>query len=202
MKILVADDRDVYRAGTRAMLEAAYPGVEIVEVADYIATLDALEVYLDLDLILYDIRIRGGRHLIGLSPLVAKASGVPVVVVSTLDFDESVEDIVRSGASGFIAKTVVKQEMLASIQQVLSGDIPALSQRTCSQMPLSRRQADTLRLILQGKSNRDIADLLGIADVTVREHVSHLMKTLEADNRTHAALLAVKKGFHVDSIPA
>ena len=104
--------------------------------------------------------------------------------------------LLRAGASGFIAKSMPKQDMLKAIRRILNGYVEIASEKNgFVNLDLSQRQKDTLNLLAQGHSNKEIAQKLNISTTTVKEYVSVVMSHLDVTNRTQAALKAHSLGM-------
>ena len=199
-KILITEDHQLYRDGMRLLIESTFEGSQILEAGDYPAALAHLNAHADLYFLLLDIKIPGTQGLEGLKEIRKKFPTLTIIVVSTLDFCESIDQILLNGANGFITKTASKEEMLNAIHAVLAGEIVVVSDNDLEKkIDLSKRQIETLGFLIKGKSNKEIAAEMGVSHATVREHVSNILELLKAENRTHAALIAKKHGFFFDT---
>ena len=213
MKLLVVDDHPLFREGMRNILDALGTDVQVTEARDFGEALSALHPGADFDLILLDLRIPGMEDSSGIKQLRDRAPDVPVVVISALEDRRVVADAFQHGAIGYIPKTSNSEVMVNALKLVLAGGkyLPplmagaydtGLGTRTedvakeASDTPrLTRRQRDVLALIGHGKSNKEIADALGLAEGTVKIHVTAILKALKASNRTQAAIAAANMGL-------
>ena len=196
MKALITEDHDIYRDGLRHLIESMYSDVNILEAANYRTTVDYLTIHRDMDFLLLDIKIPGVQGLEGLEALRKLFPNLTIIVISTLDFGESVNQMISLGANGFIAKTTPKDQMIKAINNILAGELTTISEHNLDEMvKLSKRQIDTLLLLEKGRSNKDIANELGVSYATAREHVSNLLKRLKAENRTQAVQRAKEIGL-------
>ena len=198
-KILITEDHELYRDGLRMLVKGMYKNAQILEAADYHSAIKHLNTHQDIYFLLLDMKIPGTQGLDGLREIRRSFPTLTIIIVSMLDFCESVDQVIRLGANGFIAKTTPKDRMIEAINAILAGEQVIISEHDVKgRIEFSPRQFDTLRLLVQGKTNKEIAELLGISHATVREHVSHIFQQLNAENRTQAALLAKKHGFFFD----
>jgi DNA-binding NarL/FixJ family response regulator len=212
MKLLVVDDHPLFREGLRSVLDALGSDVKVTEARDFSEALTALQPGADFDLILLDLRIPGMDDISGIEQLRDRAPDVPVVVVSALEDRRVVAEAFQHGAIGYIPKTSNSEVMINALKLVLAGGkyLPPIMAGAYdtglgtgsgdgakgSDMPrLTRRQRDVLALIGHGKSNKEIADTLGLAEGTVKIHVTAILKALKASNRTQAAIAAANMGL-------
>lgn len=212
MKLLVVDDHPLFREGLRNVLDALGNDVQVTEARDFSEALSALQPGADFDLILLDLRIPGMEDSSGIKQLRDRAPDVPVVVVSALEDRRVVSEAFQHGAIGYIPKTSNSEVMINALKLVLAGGkyLPPImagaydtglgtgaadAAKTSDQPRLTRRQRDVLALIGHGKSNKEIADTLGLAEGTVKIHVTAILKALKASNRTQAAIAAANMGL-------
>ncbi len=204
MKILVVEDHALVREGLLTTLLALGEGTNAIGAEDGTQAIQILE-NTDVDLMLLDLMLPGTRGLT-LLPLVRRRfPTVPVVVLSALDDSATVARAMNAGASGFISKSASSKELLRALRKVIAGGIVvpadareavARSAPRCGDDPLARRygltpaQTRVLQHLAEGVSNREIADLLGVTEGTVKIHVSAVMRALNVSNRAEAALIA------------
>ena len=214
MRILVADDHALMRAGIAATLRELDPQAQIAETADAAGTLAALEKCGGCDLALLDLYMpgAGGFELLG-----KLCDGYPDCRVFVISASESVSDMRRAldrGAAGYIPKSCERPLIRSAIELVLSGGIyiPAQmlgaltgngSRAACGAPPIARetdlptcssaltdRQLDVLHLLTEGRSNKEMARQLGITESTVKVHLTAIFRFLGVSNRTQAVLAA------------
>jgi DNA-binding NarL/FixJ family response regulator len=212
MKLLIVDDHPLFREGLRTVLDALGADVQVTEARDFGEALSALHPGADFDLILLDLRIPGMEDSAGIKRLRDRAPDVPVVVVSALEDRRVVAEAFQHGAIGYIPKTSNSEVMINALKLVLAGGkyLPPImagaydtglgthsadGAKTSDMPRLTRRQRDVLALIGHGKSNKEIADTLGLAEGTVKIHVTAILKALKASNRTQAAIAAANMGL-------
>jgi DNA-binding NarL/FixJ family response regulator len=180
--------------------------VEIVEAKDGAEALSLASSHPDLELILLDIGMPGMDGLTGLRLFRARMPAVPVVVVSGSEEPADVRQALEAGALGFIPKSSPSKVMLGALRLVLSGGVylpPSylagaqamrvpVTATSVEALGLTPRQHDVLRLLGQGKSNKEIARALGLVEGTVKLHISAILRALGVDNRTQAVIAATR----------
>lgn len=196
MKILVADDHDLFREGMRHVLVQLADQVEILEAYDWQSAMNLVAQNPDLALI--DLSMPGMESFAGLEAFLALAETVPVVVVSG---SENLVDMKRSldaGVMGYISKSEHSPVVLSALRLVMSGGIyvpPKLVQTSANGHPnqsgalpfgLTPRQYDVLKMLLQGKANKEIAQELNLSTITVKAHIGAIFKSLKVANRAEA----------------
>jgi DNA-binding NarL/FixJ family response regulator len=218
LRVLVADDQELVRAGFRLILEAA--GFTVVGEACDGAQAIALAAAQRPDVVLMDIRMPVLDGLAATRQLTA-AAGEPgdsrswapkVVILTTFDLDDYVYEALRSGASGFLLKDAPRADLVAAIRVAAAGDallapsvtrrlIEAFAQRPPATAPapsrlaaLTPRERDILLLVARGHSNAEIARALVVSEATVKTHVAHLLAKLGLRDRIQAVILAYETG--------
>ena len=213
MKILIADDHELFRDGLRHVLDQFEGPPVIVEASDFPQALAQVQKDKDIDIVLLDLSMPGMIWSEGLARLKeALPDTVPVIVLSASDDRRHVLQAVNMGAAGFIPKTSSSRVMLSALKLVLSGGVylpPALLEQGpngSDDMPiagesaiasLTPRQREVLALLGQGKSNKEIARVLELAEGTVKLHVTAILKALNVNNRTRAVVAASHLGLSV-----
>ena len=205
-KILIADDHALYRQGLGTLLDALNPEIKVVEASSYPEAIRAANEIDDLDLVLADLGMPGMERFAGLSALIRSLDDVPLVVVSAAESSEEMSMAMDCGAHGYIPKTLDSSNVVTAVEQVLNGEIflpPTLIGWEPGQgVPqgaggphLTPRQRDVLNLMADGQSNKEIARVLGLAEGTIKLHVTGLLKVLDANNRTQAVIKATALGL-------
>jgi DNA-binding NarL/FixJ family response regulator len=212
MQILIADDHSLFRDGLRHVLSTLADDVTILEAGTLQEAISLLERTKRTDLIIVDLAMPGMESPASLAKVKAITPGTPVVVITASEDQHDVRAALEAGASGYIPKSVRGQIMLSALQLVLVGgvyvrplaldvSIPGSLSRTDAATSarirslLTERQIDVLRLLAEGKPNKEIARTLNLAEGTVRVHVNAVLKALSARNRTEAALAARSAGL-------
>jgi DNA-binding NarL/FixJ family response regulator len=210
IRLLIADDQSLVRTGLRLILDAQ-PDIAVVgEAADGRAAVD-LARRLGADVVLMDIRMTGISGLEAARQLTARGA-TRVLILTTFDLDEYIDEALSIGTAGFILKSASPEELVAAVRAVAAGDaflapsiarrvIEAFSRRRVrvAQEPaelaaLTGREREVLRHVARGLSNREIADLLHVAETTIRTHVAHVLMKLNLRDRTQAVVLAYESG--------
>lgn len=219
MKILIADDHELFLKGLEMILSDSYPEAALIKAKDYMEVFDAIRKNKDLTLILTDLAMPGARWLDALNKIHTTTPETPIIILSAVFDKEIVQKTIELGAAGYIPKTSSNAVILSAVNLVLSGGvyIPAELLQGTSQnefnllkqledMPenqdvsekikiLSPRQIDVLKLIAEGKSNKQIAYELGLTEGTVKLHVTAILKLLNVYNRTGAVAAAKHVGI-------
>lgn len=205
-KILIADDHALIREGIRGQLRGLGGETAIVEARDWIETIAAAAAHPDLGLALVDLRMPAKEGLTALAELLRASPGLPVLVLSASESVADMRAVLRLGAMGYVSKSETAAVMLGAVRLVLDGgmyvpsalaNLGANVQAAADPAPiLTERQLDVLRLIVAGKSNKEIARTLHLAHATVKVHLAAIFRTLEVENRTQAAIAAERLGLH------
>lgn len=202
MNILLIDDHALFREGFRLMLGRILPDVHrVVETGSAEAGLAATATE-KFDLVFLDLGLPGLGGLDGLRAMRHQCPDTYLVVLSAVDGCEIVRQALVYGAQGYIPKTIAVEEMRVAVHQILDGQIyvpkhPADEADTAERLDrkLTARQVEVLAELCAGRSNREIADYLGMSENTVRVHVSAIFRELGVRSRTEAVLLAKRKGL-------
>ncbi len=211
MKVLLADDHALFREGVRLVLESLVEGpLEVVEASDYIQALAAIRADASVDVGLVDLNMPGMDGFSGIEALKRASPNLHLVVVSASEQPSDVRRALDSGAHGYITKSSPSAAMLEAIRLVLGGETfisPGLdvpdglgggandSDAEAVRQSLTPRQRDVLAMLRQGKSNKEIARDLDLAEITVKLHVTAILRALGVENRTQAAIMASKIGL-------
>ena len=197
MRVLVADDHPLYREALRHVVADVCPGAECVEAADYADLLARTSEDERFDLIFVDLMMPGGDDLNGLSMLRKRVPLTPVIVVSSRNDRPTIERAIACGVAGYIPKAASKSAMAEAIRRVLAGDVYLPSEsgerrgarlRLAAAEQLTPRQYAVLEQLARGSSNRQIANDLGIEEITVKAHISAILRKLNVKNRLQAVV--------------
>lgn len=207
IRILIADDHVLLRAGLRVLLNTA-PDLEVVgEASDGAAALH-LAGELQPDVILMDVNMPGVSGIEATKQLNQAYSDIRILILTIHEDSCLLEEVIRIGASGYILKRALESELVDAIKAVARGDMyvhPAmtralLTQQTSPEKPdpvaaLTPRELEVLRLIATGHTNREIAKLLAISVRTVESHRANLMDKLDLRNRAGLVRYAAKNNL-------
>lgn len=212
IRVVVADDQEMVRAGFRLLLEQV-PDIEVVaEVED--GAQAVAEVRRNApDIVLMDIRM---PHLDGLSAtrrILAMGTPTRVIVLTTFDVDDYVYGALRAGASGFLLKSSPPERLVSAIRTVAAGEAlldPAVTGRVIEEFTrqpqaprdtapeldrLTERELEVLREVARGLSNAEVAETLFIAEATVKTHVARMLAKLQLRDRVQAVVFAYENGL-------
>ncbi|MCC4271801.1 response regulator transcription factor [Marinobacter nauticus] len=197
--VLTIEDHELYRDGLRLLVQEAIPGAVVIEASDFPSARSALKNHPEIALVLLDIHVPGTRGLNGLEQIKSGFVALPVVVISSVDQPASIQQMLRLGADGFIAKSSQKPVMIQALKDVMAGETVTISGQDSDELPaLSPRQIATLELMAMGLANKQIAIQLTISPTTVRDYVSEILALFNCDNRTQAVLKARRLGYILD----
>lgn len=210
MRVLVCDDQAIVRDGLELLLKleadmevigSAQDGVEAVEMAERFHP----------DLVLMDLKMPGMTGVEATRRICASLPTIKVLVLTTFDDDEWVFDAIRAGAAGYILKDTPREKVIEAIRGTLSGKsfvdpsvAGKLLQHVSSKQEqpqstitekLTSRELEVLKAISHGLTNADIAARLHLSEGTVRNHISAIFAKLEINDRTQAAIIAIRHGL-------
>jgi DNA-binding NarL/FixJ family response regulator len=217
IRLLVADDQSMVRAGFR-MLLAGEPDIDVVaEASNGIEAVEKAARFRPT-VVLMDIRMPELDGLQATRRILAADAAARILILTTFDLDEYVYEALRAGASGFVLKDDPPEQLLAAIRVVAGGEAllsPAITKRVIERFTriphpappkqvdeLTERELDVLRLIARGLSNAEIGRELYISDTTVKTHITHILQKLNLRDRVQAVVLAYETGlFGPDPTP-
>ncbi len=207
IKLLVADDHEMLRSGVKAMLA----GTEIKVIAEVASGQAAVKYALEheVDVVLLDVRMPDGDGLTALGRIKLAKPDLPIVMLSAFDNPACVARAVALGASGFLLKGCTRDELVNAITKVATGESAFTRdelRRVAGAMatpritadidaPLTQREAEVLRQMANGLTNKEVAQALHISYETIKEHVQHILRKIGLTDRTQAAVWAVRKGL-------
>ncbi|CAH1679790.1 LuxR family two component transcriptional regulator [Hyphomicrobiales bacterium] len=217
MHILLVDDHALIRDALRAILAEIVVDAVIDEADSACKALDLTESAPEKQLVILDLGLPDGDGLHLLKTIRARHPATAVVVLSSSTESDMMAAALDAGAVGFIPKSAPRSVMVSALGLVLAGGIyippeawpsrprdalPAAPERppTPAELGLTERQLDVLALLMRGRSNKAIARTLSIAEVTVKHHVTALMRALQVSNRTEAALAITRFGWQLPDI--
>ena len=197
--LLVADDHPLFRAALIQLLRERFAQCQTLEAASAPTLRVALEEHPEIELVLLDLAMPGARGCSSLLHVRGEYPQVPVVVISSNEHPRVIRRAQQFGAAGFIPKSAAAEDMAAAIQTVLDGGIsfpPMAAERSQADAELAAKLAQltpqqfrVLLCLADGLLNKQIAHELGLAENTVKVHVTAILKKLECYSRTQAAVL-------------
>jgi DNA-binding NarL/FixJ family response regulator len=200
IRIVIADDHSIIRSGLRALL-ASQPGLAIVGEASDGDEAVALWQEAKPDVGLFDLRMPKLDGIEALGRIREQQPQAAVIMLTNMARDVDVERAIGAGARGYLLKDCAMSEIVACIRSVCQGEpweLDRMRNRLSSRdalEPLTPREAEVLEGIARGRSNRSIAQMLGIGEGTVKTHLKRIYGKLYARNRTEAVAVARTKGL-------
>lgn len=210
MRLLVVDDHSLIREAVRHVMQALAKSVTVLTASDCHEGFAIAERESDLEVLLLDFNLRGLSGVQAITAWRQRHPALPVVVLSSADDRATVLAAMAAGAAGFIPKASSNEVMLSALRLVLAGGkylpVEVLAPEGCAPvraadaasvegLGLSPRQLQVLELIARGKPNKIICDELGLAERTVKAHVTEVLRALGVSSRTQAALAAARLGL-------
>ena len=217
MKFLVVDDHVLIREAMRGVIIELQRDAVVLEAGTCGQAMSLIQQNTDLALVLLDLRLPDGDGFAMLAELRERHPAISVVMLSAFNDRDNVVKALDGGALGFIPKTGSRELLLSALRLILAGGIyippeiltrappaapavadqPAPAERRPSpaELGLTERQVDVLALMMQGKSNKLICRALDLAEPTVKNHVSAILKALGVSNRTEAVLAVSGLGW-------
>jgi DNA-binding NarL/FixJ family response regulator len=200
VRILMVDDHPLFRSGIAGVIADLAATVETTEASSCEKALGLLAAGREFALILLDLNLPGMDGMTGLARLRDAAPATPVVVLSATEDSRKIKQAIAAGAKGYVPKSAGRDILLNALRLVLSGGVYLPINIMESPAPasieqLTPRQREVLQWLVRGKSNKEIADLLGMAENTVRVHVAAILRYLDVKNRTEAGYAATRRGL-------
>lgn len=206
-RILLVDDHEVVRVGLKALLEK-HPDFEVVaEAATAREAVDKTDSYKP-DVVVMDIRLKGGSGIEACQEIVESSPDTQVIMLTSYAEDEMLFSAIRAGAAGYVLKQIGGDDLVRAIEAVGRGEAlldPAVTQRVFQEVrkaareeeasafaELTQQEMHVLQLVSEGRTNRQIAEMLFLGEGTVRNYVSSILSKLNVRNRAEAAAYAVE----------
>ncbi len=206
-RILLVDDHEVVRLGLKALLEK-HPGFEVV--AEAVGVRDAIEKTKSYkpDVVVMDIRLKGGSGIEACQDITENHPDTKVIMLTSYAEDEMLFSAIRAGAAGYVLKQIGGDDLVRAIEAIGRGEAlldPAVTQRVFQEVrkaareeeasafaELTQQEMHVLQLVSEGRTNRQIAEMLFLGEGTVRNYVSSILSKLNVRNRAEAAAYAVE----------
>ena len=210
IRVLVADDQSMVRAGFR-MLLGGEPDIEVVAEATTGLEAVAKAARFDPTVVLMDIRMPELDGIEATRRILAADESARILILTTFDLDEYIYEALRAGASGFVLKDEPAERLIAAVRTVAAGDAllsPTVTRRVIRKFArrpqaaapkgldeLTAREHEVFRLIAAGRSNGEIGRELHISETTVKTHVTHILQKLDLRDRVQLVVLAYQAGL-------
>lgn len=200
IRVLSADDHPLVREGLAAIINSQPDMVLVAQAANAMEAIQKHREHLP-DVTLMDLRL---PDLSGIDAMIAIRSEFPearVVILTTFEGDAEIQRALREGARGYLLKSAPPNELVQAIRQVYAGkkrvppDVAAQLAEHMGFESLTSREVEVLQQVAGGNRNRDIAKRLFISEETVKVHIKHIMEKLDANDRTQAIAIAVRRGI-------
>jgi len=207
-RVLLVDDHAIVRQGLRMILESE-SDLQVVGEADTMRGAVEAAVRTRPDVILMDVRLVEGNGIEATREIRARSTHARVIIVTSFDDDEALFAAIMAGASGYLLKRIDAAQLVRAIREVANGRSlldPAVTDRVLQRLRrdpnaskddklarLTAREDDVLRLVAEGKTNAQIAKVVHLSELTVKNHVSTILGKLEVARRTEAAAYLVKR---------
>ncbi len=211
ISVCLVDDQTLVRAGIRSLLELSDSIRVVAEASDGVQAIEVIP-RVKPDVVLLDMRMPNRSGLDVLKQLQADGQLPPTIILTTFDDEQLVLAGIKAGAKGYLLKDVSLEQLVSAVKTVAGGGTlvkPAVTQRLLAGLehmqnqfasleqpdPLTDRETEILRLMAGGYSNKEIANSLGVAEGTVKNHVSNILSKLGVRDRTRAVLKAFEIGI-------
>jgi NarL family two-component system response regulator LiaR len=216
IRVLIVDDHAIVRKGIRALLSTEADIEVIGEAEDGSRAVDQAKM-LQPDVVLMDLVMPQMDGIEATGRITADYPKTRVLVLTSFAADDKVFPAIKAGALGYLLKDSGPEDLVQAIRQIHRGEPsldPAIARKVLMELsrppkkplttdPLTEREMEILRLVAQGKSNRDMADELVITEATARTHVSNILSKLHLASRTQAALYALREGLaSLEDVPS
>ena len=216
MKLLLVDDHALLRDGLALVMAQEFIGLQLLHASTLAQATAALQRDPDVRLVLLDLALPDGNGIEAMPRLRETAPAATLVVLSADERHDTVMAAIGAGAAGYIPKTADAESMLAALRVVLAGGVylpPSVLERRAADRPGSRawspppqrpedlgfspRQADVLRLLIEGQPNKLISRELDMSESTVKTNLAVIFRKLDANSRTQAVLAAARLGLRL-----
>ena len=212
VRVVIADDEALVRGGLRMILENQ-EDIDVVGEAEDGAQAVALARDLHPELVLMDVRMPGLDGIEAARRITEDSNDTKVLMLTTFDQDEYVYEALKAGASGFLLKSVPPEQLAAAVRVTAAGEAllaPSITRRLIEEFvrrpppgrdtpeqlaELTERERDVLRLIAQGRSNKEIAESLYLGEGTIKTHINRIFRKLDLRDRAQAVVIAYEAGL-------
>jgi len=200
VRVLIADDHPLFRSGV-ALLLSSQPDMQLVAEAN--DGMEAVALFREHhpDITLMDLQMPRMDGVEAMEAIRAEFPKARIVVLTTYSGDAQAMRALKMGASGYLLKNMLHRELIDTIRRVNAGtrviehEVAAKIAGHAGEEELTEREMEVLRCVASGKSNKRVADKLGIGEETVKGHLRRILAKLDASDRTHAVTIAVRRGI-------
>jgi DNA-binding NarL/FixJ family response regulator len=200
IRILIVDDHPVFREGVATIIGSKQDMVIVAEASNAQEAIEQFPIHRP-DITLMDLRLPGRNGTDALTAIRGDFPKARVIMLATSDGDGEIQQALRAGAAAYVLKSMPKNDLLGVIRSVHQGGRhipPEVATRLSEHLgeeTLTSRELEVLRLIRDGHRNKQIADELAISETTVNFHIKNLVDKLQANDRTHAVTIALRRGI-------
>ena len=200
IRIMVVDDHFAIRMGLTGSINLEPDMAVEVEASNGSQAIEGFRKH-QPDIVLMDLKLPGTSGIEATAAICKEFPKAAIIMLSTHDGEEDIYRSLQAGARAYILKDAAREELMAAIRKVHAGErviSPAVGARLAERMTraeITAREIEVLKLMAKGRSNKEIGSALGIAEVTVKLHVGHLLTKLNANDRTQAATTALQRGI-------
>jgi two-component system NarL family response regulator len=200
VRVMLVDDHPAFRKGMAALVNSEADLLVVAETGDGRSAIELFR-HAAPDIVLMDLRLPGIGGVEAIIAIRKEFPSAKVIVLTTYDTDEDIYRAIQSGAKSFLLKDTPEDVLAETIRAVHAGQErlpPKLARRLEARQQraeLSKREMDVLRLLVKGRSNKEIASDLAVSEDTVKAHLKTLFVKLDVQDRTQAAISAVRHGI-------
>jgi DNA-binding NarL/FixJ family response regulator len=200
IRILIVDDHPLLREGVVSLVEKQADMLIVAEASNGNEGLQLFRQHIP-DITLMDLRLPGMDGIDAMTAILAEFPDAKIIVLTTFSGDAHILRALKAGARGYLLKDLLRKELLDAIRTVQAGrkrippEIATQIAEHASDTTLTRRETEVLQLIASGNANKLVADKLLVTEDTIKMHVKSILSKLDANDRTHAVAIAVKRGI-------